>query len=255
MDQYIKSFEIISLWDRMDVRWNDIHQDVNVLVGINGAGKTTLLNTMYNYYHSSLPKELRNSVNGNTVSTPVSFIKSFDIPSESKKKVSPLLVDLERVVLQNKDNDSLFNYRMRSINYPEEAERVQARMAHLFSIANDFFSETGKTLEIDKNTNLLVFRLMDKSVISMDKLSAGEKQLLLILITVFLQDEKPYILLMDEPELSLHISWQDKLISTLRELNPNCQLIISTHSPSIFANGWESQLVFMDEITSSNNNV
>ena len=42
MDQYIKSFEIISLWDRMDVRWNDIHQDVNVLVGINGAGKTTL---------------------------------------------------------------------------------------------------------------------------------------------------------------------------------------------------------------------
>ena len=60
MDQYIKSFEIISLWDRMDVRWNDVHQDVNVLVGINGAGKTTLLNTMYNYYHSSLPKELRN---------------------------------------------------------------------------------------------------------------------------------------------------------------------------------------------------
>lgn len=255
MDQYIKSFEIISLWDRMDVRWNDIHQDVNVLVGINGAGKTILLNTMYNYYHSSLPRELRNLVHGNPVSTPVSCIKSFDIPSESKKKVSPLLVDLERVVLQNKDNDSLFNYRMRSINYPEEAERVQARMAHLFSIANDFFSETGKTLEIDKNTNLLVFRLMDKSVISMDKLSAGEKQLLLILITVFLQDEKPYILLMDEPELSLHISWQDKLISTLRELNPNCQLIISTHSPSIFANGWESQLVFMDEITSSNNNV
>lgn len=71
MDQYIKSFEIISLWDRMDVRWNDVHQDVNVLVGINGAGKTTLLNTMYNYYHSSLPKELRNLVNGNTVSTPV----------------------------------------------------------------------------------------------------------------------------------------------------------------------------------------
>jgi len=255
MDQYIKNFEIIHLWGKINIRWENIRQDVNVLVGINGAGKTTLLNAIYNYYNSSLPKELKNSVKGNEVSVPITFIKSFDVPSESKKKVSPLLVDLERIVLQNKDNDSLFNYRMRSINYPEEAKRVQERVAHLFSVANDFFSETGKTLEIDKNTNLLVFRLMDKSVISMDKLSAGEKQLLLILITVFLQDEKPYILLMDEPELSLHISWQDKLISTLRELNPNCQLIISTHSPSIFANGWESQLVFMDEITSSNNNV
>lgn len=54
---------------------------------------------------------------------------------------------------------------------------------------------------------------------------------------------------MDEPELSLHISWQDKLLSTIRDLNPNCQLIIATHSPSIFANGWENNLKFMEDIT------
>ena len=72
--------------------------------------------------------------------------------------------------------------------------------------------------------------------------------MLLILTTVFLQEEKPNILLMDEPEISLHIEWQDKLVSTLRELNPNCQLILTTHSPNIFANGWEDRIVFMEDI-------
>ncbi|WP_420794348.1 AAA family ATPase [Xylanibacter brevis] len=94
----------------------------------------------------------------------------------------------------------------------------------------------------------LDFRTKDGDLLSLDKLSAGEKQLMLILLTVFLMDEEQYVLLMDEPELSLHIEWQSKLIKALRKLNKNCQLIITTHSPSIFASGWQNKLVYMDEI-------
>ena len=65
---------------------------------------------------------------------------------------------------------------------------------------------------------------------------------------VFLQDERPTILLMDEPEISLHISWQSKLIDTIRNLNPNCQLILTTHSPSIFAKGWQDRIVYMEDL-------
>lgn len=46
MNQYIKSFEIHGLWDRLNINWDNIHYDVNILVGINGVGKTTLLNTI-----------------------------------------------------------------------------------------------------------------------------------------------------------------------------------------------------------------
>lgn len=74
--------------------------------------------------------------------------------------------------------------------------------------------------------------------------------MLLILTTVFLQEEKPNVLLMDEPEISLHISWQDRLIELIRELNPKCQLILTTHSPNIFANGWEDKIVFIQNLES-----
>jgi predicted ATP-dependent endonuclease of OLD family len=53
---------------------------------------------------------------------------------------------------------------------------------------------------------------------------------------------------LDEPEISLHIEWQMKFISTLQKLNPNCQLLISTHSPGIFGQGWGSRLTFMEDL-------
>jgi predicted ATP-dependent endonuclease of OLD family len=47
---------------------------------------------------------------------------------------------------------------------------------------------------------------------------------------------------MDEPEISLHIEWQQRLIDVIRDLNPNCQIIISNHSSSIFGQGWGDKL-------------
>jgi wyosine [tRNA(Phe)-imidazoG37] synthetase (radical SAM superfamily) len=79
-------------------------------------------------------------------------------------------------------------------------------------------------------------------------LSSGEKQVFLILLTVLLQDGKPYILLLDEPEISLHIEWQRVLIKMIRDLNENCQIIIVTHSPSIYFKGWSDKMKRITDI-------
>jgi predicted ATP-dependent endonuclease of OLD family len=49
-------------------------------------------------------------------------------------------------------------------------------------------------------------------------------------------------MIMDEPELSLHTDWQEKLIDYIRQLNENVQIIIATHSPSIVINGWQDKV-------------
>ena len=51
--------------------------------------------------------------------------------------------------------------------------------------------------------------------------SSGEKQMLVILLTVLVRNEEHCVLFMDEPEASLHIEWQQKLIGMIRGLNPN----------------------------------
>ena len=82
------------------------------------------------------------------------------------------------------------------------------------------------------------------------KLSSGEKQMLIILLTVLVQNHRPYVLFMDEPEVSLHVEWQEQLISLVRDLNPNCQVILTTHSPAVIMNGWSDCVTDVDDIIS-----
>ena len=81
------------------------------------------------------------------------------------------------------------------------------------------------------------------------QLSSGEKQMLIILLTVLVEDNLPYVLFMDEPEVSLHIEWQKRLIDYCVELNPNVQIILTTHSPAVVMNGWVDSVTEVSDIT------
>lgn len=274
-NRYITWFQVNKMWGRINLRWDNVNDDVNILVGVNGCGKTTLLNLIYDYYsgHKLKKNAVAESVEGNEISSPVSYIRSFDVPANTKKKTeSVLLQELKYIINQNGEGTSFFDYRMKMLNYPEQSEMIKKRIDCFFRLVNSLFEETGKEIKIDPASNNLVFAIngtekflavdgkrltvndkflvTPRDTIQLEHLSSGEKQMLLILTTVFLQEEKPNILLMDEPEISLHISWQDKLVGLIRELNPNCQLILTTHSPNIFVNGWEDKIVFLQDIES-----
>ena len=88
-----------------------------------------------------------------------------------------------------------------------------------------------------------------EEIIPISALSSGEKQILLILLRVFLLDGDESYVLLDEPENSLDISWQFELINMLVRLNPNAQYFITTHSPSIFGDGWGDKIIYMEDVT------
>ena len=81
-----------------------------------------------------------------------------------------------------------------------------------------------------------VFRLNDGCALLPEQLSTGEKQILIILFTALIlklrtikDKDKRYVLIIDEPENSLHLKWQKHLISYIRRLNDEIQIIIATH--------------------------
>ncbi len=254
-NQYISSFSVDGLWGKRHIHWDSIFPGVNILVGINGSLKTTLLNLMYQHYSGDKksrrkmdctikcqPESLPNDVK-------VLFIDSIDVPARNKKvNASALMQELNYVVFQNQEGTSFFNYRMRILDMPEEAKRVEKRIKEFYSVVNELFKETGKTIALDKNGNM-GFMDQQGQFVTLEQLSAGEKQMLLVLLKVFLLDEKPAVVFMDEPELALHIRWQRQLIDKLVELNPKAQYILTTHSPSMFSQGWGSQAVYMNELT------
>ncbi len=271
----IKHIEMKGIFNQYSLQW-DLNEDVNILVGINGCGKTTIMQSINallskNYSFLNNKNSARNIgiyatlKNGETIfydntvkHEPKEIINhalitTFDVPLKDKTKIkqseSPLDKELKDLwYTLGTEEPSFFNYRLKTTHYPEEADKINARIRHFFDIINNTFSETNKKIDIAVN-NEIIFR-KEKSIITLTSLSSGEKQFLLILLSVFLMEERPYILLMDEPEISLHISWQQQLIDTIRKLNPNCQLIIATHSPSIFGDGWGDKIFFMEDLIS-----
>lgn len=262
--QYIKRIEISGLWGRRNIFW-DLHPEVNILSGINGIGKSTIINLVTKV----LSGENTAETNGIKISyepeeaTEIDFdvIGSFDrplLPGDALDKLSDCNVktelDWQLYELQRRYLDYQVNMGNRMIELlqseqPESKEKatVLSQYKRLFQdMIDQLFADTRK--HIDRQCNEIVL-IQEGARLSPYQLSSGEKQVLVILLTVLVQDGKPYALLMDEPEVSLHIEWQQRLIAMIRELNPQVQLILTTHSPALIMDGWLDAVTEVSDIS------
>ena len=264
--QYIERIEIDALWNgRKHIRW-DLQPGVNILSGVNGVGKSTILNRVIMHL-LDVDKEVRRNDGVHLTFFPneaksVDFevIRSFDKPMLSSEIMNKLTdnqmqteLDLHIYYLGRKWLDYQVNLSNRMVelfasNDPKAAKKVQElaqEKTHFQDIINDLFHETGKTILRDKNE--LYFDSYGETI-SAYKLSSGEKQMLIILLTVLVQNRKPFVLFMDEPEVSLHVEWQERLLDLVVDLNPNAQVILTTHSPAVIMNGWSDRVTDVEDI-------
>ena len=159
----------------------------------------------------------------------------------------------------------LYNLQRRYLNYqvnvgnriialltsenPDE-QRLAAELSkpkkQFQDLIDELFAPTAKT--IIRDSNEILFSQYGE-IIQPYMLSSGEKQMLVILLTALVQENRPGVMLMDEPEISLHIEWQQRLITLVRTMNPNIQIILCTHSPAIVMDGWMDAVTEISDIT------
>jgi ABC-type glutathione transport system ATPase component len=257
--EYIQRIEIKSLWGKKEqhISW-ELRPDVNILSGINGIGKSTILNQSIRSLNAT-PTVVERPGDENVHLTlfpadatflRFSVIRSFDRPllhSDIFDKIanSQVFTELDWQIyqLQRRYLDYQVNIGNRIIELltsgeegaQEKAAQVSLPKKMFQDMMDELFSETGK--KIMRKNNEITFDQMGETLYPY-QLSSGEKQMLVILLTVLVQDNQSFTLFMDEPEVSLHVEWQQKLISLIRQLNPKVQIILTTHSPAVVMNGW-----------------
>ncbi len=264
---YIQKIEIDSLWSgRKHIVWN-LDRQVNILSGINGVGKSTILNKVVKglvaggEFASHQLKGVHLQVFPEEA-TWIRFdvIRSFDRPLINADMISKVDLSLATELdwqlynLQRKYLDYQVNVGNRIISVlqeggadaAEKAQRISEPKKKFQDIIDRLFRETGK--QIIRSENEIKFSLMGETLVPY-QLSSGEKQILAILLTVLVEDNKPYVLFMDEPEVSLHVDWQKQLIDLIMELNENVQIILTTHSPAVVMNGWMDHVTEVTDIT------
>ena len=261
---YIKRIEIESLWSgKKHIVW-DLNRQVNILSGSNGQGKSTILNKVVKglaaggEFPSHMLKGVRLDVEpADAKWIRFDVIRSLDSPAldldtmaHVDTRISSAL-DFQLFHLQRKYLDYQVNIGNRIIaelqaGNPDAAQQLSMQKKRFQDIVDDLFSETGK--KIVRTENEIRFSQIGETLMPY-QLSSGEKQILAILLTVLVEDNQPYVLFMDEPEVSLHIEWQKRLIDLCLELNPNVQIILTTHSPAVVMNGWVDSVTEVSDIT------
>jgi predicted ATP-binding protein involved in virulence len=282
--EYIKRIEIDSLWSgKKHIVW-ELKPQVNILSGINGQGKSTIINKVVKglsqggEFPSHMLKGVRLDVEpADAKWIRYDMIRSLDssltqVFAEERQRageqssgidgalrqVFPViqggggsLLDIQLYNLQRKYLDYQVNIGNRIIaelqqGNTDAAQQLSQKKTRFQDIVDDLFHETGK--KIMRTENEIRFTQIGE-VLGPYQLSSGEKQMLVILLTVLVEDDQPYVLFMDEPEVSLHIEWQKRLIDLCLELNPHVQIILTTHSPAVIMNGWLDAVTEVSDIT------
>ena len=281
---HIRKVEIKNLWGN-DFSWT-LNEDINVLIGKNGSGKSTILRMLHEAVlpieDSKLNFRLFDSIDDiiieleddivirvNSDSRTITgneeivnyklnatLINTFDVVEKSFNPNTTLLDDkldnLKReFTIYQRD---LSNQVENVFNIDDKTSRRNQidKIESIYETKN-IFSRVLAELFIEKKFDEKEFYFLKQGIetpILPENLSSGEKQILIVLLTTLLQDNKSYILLMDEPEISLHIDWQRSLIRNIRQINPNCQIIMTTHSPTVYYQGWIEKVARIEEIQS-----
>lgn len=258
---YISRIEIRSLWQgHKRIDWK-LSEKVNVLSGKNGAGKSTIISKLASFLRfDSGAEDVRITTVPEGEKLKCDIVRSFDrqlcrldnMLEGNGLKIRTEL-DWQLYQLQRRYLDYQVNVGNRMIQMltsgdtsaQHRATEVSLQKTLFQDMVDELFEETGK--KIDRSSNELRFIQYGEPLMPY-LLSSGEKQILIILLTALTEDLEPYVFLMDEPEASLHFEWQKRLLEMITKLNPNAQIILTTHSPAVIMDGWHDCVTMVEDI-------
>jgi predicted ATP-binding protein involved in virulence len=253
-------------------------QNLIVLAGINGTGKTTLLEFIFSKY------TIKRYFGDKNQEIPYLELVDVSVSESGAKKTSKddskfnkgslfvALTDNESIELnQNsiKLKERLYYFKVHDFNkevlesitkeyidkfiYGTNPVLSSVVYSQLSDFINSIFSDflLGFKFKRYGSEHLLYFETAQGAEVSLNDLSTGERQLINFALQLFVAGIRDSIILIDEPEFSLHPSWQNKIVGVLQKYADeyNCQVILATHSPHIIGSVRPEQLrlLYKDE--------
>ena len=150
-----------------------------------------------------------------------------------------------------KDIPSYIATKMISAMLKNKNEKVGDVQKKVFNEINEIFENLSIDVKVEDisqdGRNITLFTNSSGDEFDINELSSGEKQLFLRTLAIKMLNPENSIILIDEPELSLHPKWQQRIIDVYRKIGKNNQIIIATHSPHILGSVRKENIMLLDK--------
>ncbi|MEH1930197.1 AAA family ATPase [Nostoc sp.] len=169
---------------------------------------------------------------------------------------------LMEVGLLDKDEDAEFQIQPQDIDestknalsvYVQDVEKKLSVFAEIASkidllrkIINNKFAYSYKEINFSKEKGFVVTTSYDSSLSNSKTLlptdlSSGEQHELVLLYELLFKVQPNSLVLIDEPELSLHVAWQVQFLKDLQDITQlaDLNILMATHSPDIIQDRWD----------------
>ena len=150
-----------------------------------------------------------------------------------------------------KDIPSYIATKMISAMLKNKNEKVGDVQKKVFNEINEIFENLSIDVKVEDisqdGRNITLFTNSSGDEFDINELSSGEKQLFLRTLAIKMLNPENSIILIDEPELSLHPKWQQKIVDVYRKIGENNQIIIATHSPHILGSVRKENIMLLDK--------
>ena len=150
-----------------------------------------------------------------------------------------------------KDIPSYIATKMISAMLKNKNEKVGDVQKKVFNEINEIFENLSIDVKVEDisqdGRNITLFTNSSGDEFDINELSSGEKQLFLRTLAIRMLNPENSIILIDEPELSLHPKWQQRIVDVYRKIGKNNQIIIATHSPHILGSVRKENIMLLDK--------
>ena len=208
--------------------------------------KTTIKNSALNLFSKvtgeiltqfvegiEITQEMRDSIQPDTLNIVLSRVGENNITRSDRNKIEKLVSSGE--INSDEQYSQLVYFLSKLVGLYEQQKEKDDSINQFSRICNEYLNK--KRIVYDEaNVDISIIQTRNKNPIDIKNLSSGEKQIISLFSRIYLESSEDFILLFDEPELSLSIEWQKLLLPDILK-SGKCKLLLAvTHSPFIFDN-------------------
>lgn len=207
--------------------------------------KTTIKNSALNLFSKvtgeiltqfvegiEITQEMRDSIQPDTLNIVLSRVGEKNISKNDRHKIEQLVSTGE---INYPQHDQLVYFLSKLVDLYEQQKQKDESINQFVRICNEYLNKK-RIIYDEANVDISIVQTRHNTPIDIRNLSSGEKQIISLFSKIYLESTEEFILLFDEPELSLSIEWQKLLLPDILK-SGRCRLLLAaTHSPFIFDN-------------------